>query len=172
MWKAACPILAASLIFPLLASWASPPEEPPAGTWGDPAPVLPGDTDEPAAQVASKLIAQLTPVKAVPEEGELPEGMVQQLRKLQAQDLEWRRFEAPEPARRSVCLAGGGDDPLCEVGAAVARMRPCLAAAAIDCPAVEAWREAMGEMGIRPAPLGVTRATVRSATRIERPVPK
>ena len=172
MWKAACLILAASLIFPLLASWASPPEEEPATAWDSPAPTLPGDTGEPAAQVASQQIARLSLAKAAPEEGALPAERVQRLRNLQARNLEWRRFEAPAPARGSVCLAGGGGGPLCEVGAAVARMKPCLAADARDCPAVDAWREAMGEMGIRPAPQGMTRAVDRTVTRTERPVPK
>ncbi len=169
MWKAVCLVLAASLIFPLLASWAAPPDDcPPAAAWDGPAPTLPGDTEEPVVQVMSELTARFSPAK----DDELPPEVVEELMNPHTQYLEWRRFETPAPAQRTVCLASGGGtgDTACDFGAGVARMKPCLAAG--DCPAVEAWRQAMGEMGVRPAPQTLTRASVRSAPKAERPAPK
>ncbi len=177
MWKAACLVLAASLIFPLLASWASPPDEAPAAAWDGPAPTLPGDTDEPVVQVMSDLKARFSPAS---DDDELSEEQIQELMNLHTQYLVWRHLESPAPARKSVCLAASGTgvatkgrqpgDSICDFGAAVTRMQPCLAAG--DCPAAEAWRQAMGEMGVRPAPQGLTRASVRSSIRVERPEQK
>ncbi len=59
--------------------------------------------------------------------------------------------------RQSYCLAG--DDPsLCDFGAAAARMKPCLAATAEDCPAVEAWTRVFGNPGVVPADPSLIRA--------------
>ncbi len=156
MWKTALLVLAVSLLFPLLASRAAPPEDCP--------PALDQGACEPAIEAAAELLAQLPP--ANPEDDQEAE-LQEELMNLHTQYLAWRRLQQPEPALRStVCLAGSGDS-ICAVAAEVARMRPCLTAS--DCPAARAWEEAMGQMGVRPAPRTMTRASVQPAPEIDRP---
>lgn len=148
MWKAALVILAASLIFPLLVSWAATPD--PA-----PVPLLVGAGNTSVGVFSA-------------DSSELPEELqdLSQEQKIEAllKQLEWQR---PWVDQWTTCLAG---DSKCEAAAAVTGMKPCLAAG--DCPAAEAWEEAMGEIGVRPAPQTMTRANIRLSLPIERPEPE
>ncbi len=190
MWKTACLVLAASLIFPLLASWAASPDDPPVVPLSPAVPMaplqnemppasLPGDVEESMIKAVVELMARLSSAKTQGRSAiELPEAFldlpaehqVLVWQYLAEQAMAYQRLEAQSaPRRYGACLAAGGGtgESTCDFGAAVARMQPCLAAG--DCPAVEAWRQAMGQMGVVPAPQTMTRASDRSSAKIERP---
>ena len=165
MKKAARVVLAACMIFPLLATWAAPPEE-----------------AEPALPVATGELISL-PVASSPLEAQnpapgmrLPEGFEpltpEVLRQYRVGTFVSRSPSASPgetPRQRlTVCMAGtGGDASLCDVAADIASMEPCLAANAEDCPAMEAWTHAMGQVGVYPAPQTTTNANIRPAPRVE-----
>ncbi len=177
MWKTACLILAAGLIFPLLAFSAAQPDEPPAVPPEEDIPAASGDVQESVTKVLSELMARLNARGG--NLVEMPDSFNDLT--LEQQRFVWQVLEQRASAeryleeqralrQRSVCLAAGEPgDSLCAAAAAITRMEPCLAAG--DCPAVEAWEQAMGQMGIVQAPQTMTRASERPATRVDRPEP-
>lgn len=167
MKKAALVFLAVCMIFPLLATWAEPPKEAKA----DPAVLVT------TSQLISLPVAD-SPLEAqnlAPEahEVQLPEGF-----ELPAPDAKGQykrgyfalRLPSETPRQRLMaCMAAnGGNASLCDVAADIANMKPCLAANADDCPAMEAWTQAMGRVGIYPAPQIPVRASNNSNIRVDR----
>ncbi len=147
LWKPTV-VLATILVLPLLALAAEEPASAPSAV--EPAPA-PGAV-EPAGLLASSPASHIPLAFAGGQVGvDLPAELPGQRHAVQY-------LEPGVPiVRQSFCLAG--DDPsLCDFGAATARMKPCLAAGAEDCPAFEAWTRVMGEPGIRPADPSVIRA--------------
>ncbi len=149
MRKAALVVLTVCLIFPLLAIWAAPPEEPEPAVLA-PGVRLPEDLD------------LLTP------EAQRPGRLWYFVRDPRSASPGWVQIETPRQRLTACLAANGGDASICAAAADIARMKPCLAGAD-DCPAIEAWTHAMGQMGVYPAPQTTTRASTRSAIRIERP---
>ncbi len=152
MWKTACVVLAASLIFPFLVSRAAPPDEDPAAP----------DT-ETAVEPSLKLFGE-----DLPEDFELPEELrsltPEQRRDVLEAYAGWIEIQTPESRSDrpgGVCLAGGGKSDLCAAAARISYSRPCLAAGGVDCPALEDWKEVMGTPGLRPAPKALARANLR-----------
>lgn len=143
MWKPALLVLAASLLFPLMATWASPPDA------DHPAP--PAQDDK--LILTQRLLAQLQ--SASGEEAEPEEGWVE-LRALRLEPT-WTGF---------YCFATS-DDPRCADAAELVGLSPCLTTS--DCPAARAWEEAMGQMGVRPAPRAVIPAFILPSFEIEQP---
>ncbi len=168
MRKPALLVLAASSILAFLTFGAEAPDGLAENLSAEPAGVfasLPEEARGPVHRAISELKAHFaSPSGTGPSLMELPKALADL--PPEQQELVWRYLGAwaraqwdlersPAPRRFNACLAGGGD-PLCDFGAAVSRMKPCLAAG--ECPAVEAWRQAMGRMGVMPAPRTMIRA--------------
>ncbi len=166
MWRNACLVLAASLIFPLAFS-AAQPEEPPAV----PSDEVVGHAKKQANEVLLELLLRFAIAEGkgsglveMPEAfHDLSPDQQRYVREALADQLRVER-DLDEPSRdhqRGLCLAGRGSGSLCEFGESVARMEPCLAAG--DCPAVEAWKQTVGQMGIVQAPQTMTSVSTESA---------
>ena len=160
MLKAACVVLAASLTFPLLVTWASPPG--PAEPVGE----------EPPDVVTQRLRLPLS-VAGGPVTIDLPDGFEslppEEQRALFKEYMLQHYMLVPERPT-GMCLAAEGAGPgdsICDFGARVSQAKPCLAAG--DCPAYEAWEEVMGTPGVHPAPRSMARAAYRPPARIEPP---
>ncbi len=177
MSRNTCLILAASLIFPLLAFSAAQPEQAPAAPSEEAETPIAGDPGNRANAVLLELLLRFAIAEAkgsgmveMPEAfHDLAPDQQQYVREALADQLRVERDleELNRDRQRGLCLAGRSSGSLCEFGESVARMEPCLAAG--DCPAVEAWKQTVGEMGIVPAPQTMTSVSSRSAPSVERP---
>ena len=155
MKKAALVVLTVCLLFPLLATRAAPP--------GEAEPAV--DAKQISGSVVYLVEAQdLAPPVPPPESFELLTPEAQRLYKLRYSPPGSPSSSPGETPRQrfTTCMAAnGGDASLCDLAADIAHMKPCLAANADDCPAMEAWTHAMGQVGVYPAPQ-TTGASIRS----------
>lgn len=142
MSRTAVFVLAASLVFPFLASWAAEPGSEASGT----------PTPETQRELLELRAAEADALRAGRETARLYYPGLEQA------GTGWIDLPTPVPAPRvrENCLATGSGDAqratLCDFAAEVARARPCLAAKAEDCPISQAWQRVMGTPGVRQAP--------------------